>query len=743
MRTILILLIALLGGPSALPAALLIDGFSGGTATDALGGQWRSFTDADSSQTLRFNATPGWQGARYCLSVSGKLVPGAAQGYAVVQAPLSASGAPVDIRGHEGLRFWARGSDGPWRVGIATTATAATYNHYEAAFLNRPRWTLVEVPFSRLSETWGPAHPWCPAGALFVQFSFGGAAPLAFKLQIGRVEFYDAGGELSGPPGVFVSPRPKADQVGYLSRDSKWFSVVTQTAGPGAPFTVVDASGDTAFRGTLGRAFDDRASSGEWVARGDFSGLTATGTYRVWAGGRASQPFRVGPAVYDRLWKDALRCFYLIRCGTAIDDPATGIVHAACHPTRRTDTRPGLDRDFTGGWHNAGDFGKWTHEAAFSVSHFLWLAEWRPDLAAHPPAGDPGLLNEARWGLDWLFKMQNPDGSVLHKVDSEPLFAQGHMPDTDPTTSLARYASTYSTIDAADFSAVMAQAARDFAATDPAYAARCASASARAWTWALAHPSQGQADPYYPDFVVWQEMLWAECERFRATRDPRLAADLLARLPEHPLTVETWSDPQLLGYFALAFDKGGGVSAALRAEARARLTAFADTLQAKQDASGYAVWLPADGYGWSSNSQVLGAGNVFCAAWRIRGLNRYRQDALRCMDNILGVNALDHCHATLFGTRGNRDPYHWANLSAGRLMPGWLSEGPNSGPNHGDVNLTGLDQVGTPPAKCFVDDGTSWGSDEGTTDLESAFVLLCGVFHSQVTPPMPPPPQRP
>jgi endoglucanase len=722
------------------PATWVIDNFSSGTLTNSLGGTWGSYHDASSTVSLNPAKTPAYSGP-YCLEEQVNVASG---GYGGSYTSLNPSFNATDISAYTGVQFWIQGTPGSnWQVSIATNATAAANNHYAYNFTLTGTWTQVTVPFSSLQQYWGTPSAWDPQHATTVDF-LPSSAPNASWMQLGEVEFYTASGPTptpsnTGTPGPgpnFYSYRPKADQVGYLPSDSKSFSVMTQTAGAGAPFAVVDSGGNTVFSGNLGgTVFDDTASSFEWVVRGDFSALHVPGTYHVVAGGQSSQPFVIGDTAYDALWKDALRCFSLIRCGTAVNDAATGISYASCHPTNQTDTVPALNRDFTGGWHNAGDFGKWAHEEAFSASQMLWLCELRPDLAGYTPGGDPGLLTEARWGLTWLFKMQNPDGSVIHKVDSEPNFAAGYMPDTDPTVSKARYASTYSTIDAADLSAVMAQAARVYAASDPSFAAQCASASAQSWAWTQAHPNQGQSDPYYTDSTVWQEYLWAEAEQFRLTRDPGLQADLATRLPAQALTVPSWADPQLLGHFTLAFDNGAGSDASLRATAQNRMTSLANTLKAKSDASGYGSVQNASEYYWGSIALVTGAGNLFCAVNAFSGQDVYRQAALRMMDNILGVNALDHSHAALYGTRSNQKPYHWAYLAHQKVMPGWLSEGPNRYTSGADPNLTNLINQGTAPAKCFLDDGTSWASNEGTTDIQSSFVLLSGYFHSALGPP--------
>src|SRR5262249_10658988 len=105
------------------------------------------------------------------------------------------------------------------------------------------------------------------------------------------------------------------------------------------PFSTLDATTMKAVStGVLGAAFDDTASSGESVLHGDFSALTAPGRYVVSRERAPVSPFAISGDLYRPLFRDALRAFYLIRCGVAIDDAETGIQHNACE-LRQVDAR--------------------------------------------------------------------------------------------------------------------------------------------------------------------------------------------------------------------------------------------------------------------------------------------------------------------------------------------------------------------------------------------------------------------
>ena len=120
--------------------------------------------------------------------------------------------------------------------------------------------------------------------------------------------------------------------------------------------------------------------------------------------------------------------FYLWRCGTAVSATYHGqtFAHAACHTNDAWLDYVGgghTHKDGTKGWHDAGDYNKYTVNAGVTVGTLFraWedfgpqLRKVRLDL---PESGGklPDFLAELKWELDWLLTMQAPDGSVYHKL---------------------------------------------------------------------------------------------------------------------------------------------------------------------------------------------------------------------------------------------------------------------------------------------------------------------------------------
>lgn len=217
------------------------------------------------------------------------------------------------------------------------------------------------------------------------------------------------------------------------------------------------------------------------------------------------------------LYTAAVHTFDLIRSGTAVDDMATGLHHPASHMNDALLAGTDQHRDLTGGWYNAADYGKWTMMTAITVSYVLDLYDSQERASGignrnNEPA-DPKLLDDARWGLAWMLKMQDPDGGVRHKVDGATqaslAAAWGKPPQDDPNVRIAAPAAKGST---ADFAAVMYQAAQFLASRNSADALRFRRAADRAWLWIGKHPKVPAHDPFYADHDLGGDWLWAKSE---------------------------------------------------------------------------------------------------------------------------------------------------------------------------------------------------------------------------------------
>ena len=145
--------------------------------------------------------------------------------------------------------------------------------------------------------------------------------------------------------------------------------------------------------------------------------------------GRGIEPspvFEIGWRLYEPVLRDALRYFFYQRQGIAIEEPfAEGFARGLGHPGDATAhmRSTGAVRDVSQGWYDAGDYGKYTPFAAAPIVDLLDAYEAFPavfgDETNIPESGNgkADVLDEVKWELDWLLKMQDAEsGGFYHLI---------------------------------------------------------------------------------------------------------------------------------------------------------------------------------------------------------------------------------------------------------------------------------------------------------------------------------------
>jgi endoglucanase len=312
-----------------------------------------------------------------------------------------------------------------------------------------------------------------------------------------------------------LAPRPavRINQVGYLPGHPMAATWISDDVDP-VEFRVLDGRDQTVFRGrSQPWPIRPDPTSGLATHVVDFTGTDAHGPgYRVDIAGHRSHPFTVDADLYAGLVADALRVFTLLRSGTPIPDAvAPGYGRPAGHvghPPNRGDVAvpawAGADADrvypgwrcsgtfdVSGGWYDAGDYGKYVTSGSIAAWQLLTVIDWlaRPG-ATHIGSLAEAIRQECRWQLDWLLRMQVPSpdplaGMAFHRVHGTRWPPLPGPPHEDPTVRALHRPSTSATLHLA---AVAAQGARVFRTTDPTYADRLVGAARSAHRAAHRHP---------------------------------------------------------------------------------------------------------------------------------------------------------------------------------------------------------------------------------------------------------------
>ncbi len=181
-----------------------------------------------------------------------------------------------------------------------------------------------------------------------------------------------------------------------------------------------------------GQIHEQSGDRGWWF---DFSSVTTEGDYYIYdpINDVRSHRFTIDADVYNQVLKSATVMFYRNRCGNAKPASFNGAKWSDNNVnfTQDQQTRYLLDRnntslykDLSGGWFDAGDFNKYVTFVNTVVHDLLWAYEENPSVFGDnwniPESNNnlPDILDEIKWELDWLMKMNNADGSTHVKMGS-------------------------------------------------------------------------------------------------------------------------------------------------------------------------------------------------------------------------------------------------------------------------------------------------------------------------------------
>lgn len=339
----------------------------------------------------------------------------------------------------------------------------------------------------------------------------------------------------------------RVNQLGYQPDAIKVAVLVSKDSGLTCTgFRVHDAlTGDAVLEVPAVRAF------GPWgpFARSyrlDLSALRKPGAYVIEAAGFRSAPFRVHADVYDGTADVLLQYMRQQRCGDNpfLDDSChTRDGYIIYHPTRDS-----TFIDVTGGWHDASDYLQYVTTSANAVVQMLFAYEKNPTsfgdhfrANGRPGAnGIPDILDEARWGISWLLKMNPAPGEMYNQIADD----RDHLGFRLPTLDTVNYGrgrerpvyfctgepqgiyqhrnrTTGIASTAGKFASAFALGGLVFRHRDPALAAVLARKAAEAYEFGEKHPGVCQTAPCRAPYF-YEEDNWVD--------DMQLAAAQLYRL---------------------------------------------------------------------------------------------------------------------------------------------------------------------------------------------------------------------
>lgn len=328
----------------------------------------------------------------------------------------------------------------------------------------------------------------------------------------------------------------------------------------------------------------------------DFSEIKTPGEYTLTAGGKTAK-FTVGDDIYGSLLADSLNYFYLNRSGIDIEEKyiqnkgenesKAALARKAGHKpdkayitdewipiyTEKTNSdiasrySSNGTKDVTGGWYDAGDYGKYVVNGGVSMWTLASAYERNPekfkdgaDFINIPETGNgtPDILDELKWEADFFLAMTRDDGMVYHKMHDYKWTALGVMPYDEsedekqqtvifPTRIIkpVTYAATLNSAAAlaqlarllkdagdSDASKYETAAVKNYKAAKELYVKNYGDIYAEAKDATnndlFAPLDQNKGGGPYGDTQVTDEFYWAACELYLTTGDAEYYTDLKA-----------------------------------------------------------------------------------------------------------------------------------------------------------------------------------------------------------------------
>jgi len=506
----------------------------------------------------------------------------------------------------------------------------------------------------------------------------------------------------------------RVNLLGYRPGDPK--IAIAFSAHPLArDFEVLNAADQTVvWRGPASPLPD--AVWGRWHhhAELDFSPVRLEGRFVVRLGPTNSAAFEIGTQARDAVCGALLEFMRHQRCG---DNPW---LDAQCHQQDgRTAYGPrpaGAPIDARGGWHDAGDLLKYLMTSANATAQMLLAYRIAPaafeDLVREDGRpgtnGVPDVLDEARWGLDWMLRLHPAPEELYHQVADDRDHWGWRLPADEKADygwgpggprvvyaangrpqGLGKYQSESTGLGnlAGRYAAAMAMACQTWRhnAEHGAFAQRCLQAGVE--VYALGRKQEGfqqgnsYGAPYRYHESTWaDDMEWGAAELYRATGESRYLED--ARRYARLAGTESWMGrtearhydfyPFVnIGHFALhdlADEETGKMLIGYYRDGIERcVTAGRRTP--------YRIGVP---FIWCSNNLTVALATQCLLYERMSRDPRYREFSAAQSDWLLGRNPWNSSMFTGFppGAASPRNPHLMTTRLTGRMVRGGLVDGP-------------------------------------------------------------------
>lgn len=576
-----------------------------------------------------------------------------------------------------------------------------------------------------------------------------------------------AGLGAASPPAVHV----RASQLG-LETGAAASAVVFSARELRGTYAIVDeATGRRMYRAPLPAPACARWGRWRRHYRLDLGAAAARpGRYVVHAGG-ARAAFQVGGAPWKEVAAAGLEFLRQQRCGY---NPFLDVV---CHPydsrTAYGPAAPGSYLDARGGWHDAGDQLKYLLTSSTAAAHLLLAHRIAPGLFedGHDALGRPGgngeadVLDEARWGIEWMLRLHPEPGQLYHQVADDRDHIGWKLPHEDASDygwgkgrdrvvyfadgrpqGLRQYQSESDGVAnlAGRYAAAMALAYGAWK-DDPrgrGFAERCLRAGREVYALGMARPGVQQGNsfgaPYRYGEETWaDDMEWGAAELFRATGERAYLDEAVGHARRAAAT--SWMGARdvrhyqfypfmNLGHFAL---HEASDDPRLRLELAGHYRRGLELVNERAQSNAHGIGVP---FIWCSNNLVVALVTQGLLHERMTGDARFRALAADHRDWLFGRNPWGVSMMTGVPASGlfPRAPHLSTTHLTGRAVRGGLVDGPVYASIFQGLKgaaLSGPDVLADFQGEAvYHDDVADYASNEPTMDGTASAVLMAALL---------------
>ncbi len=523
-----------------------------------------------------------------------------------------------------------------------------------------------------------------------------------------------------------IYPAIKVNQEGYKTASEK-IAVVSGFGdvlgcNVGTEFNLVNTeTGETAFTGTLALITEyDELFSGEAMLSADFSDYTEEGSYYIQIADidESSPVFTISDNVYDSLLADSMRYFYYQRANTEITEDY-GEGHSRGDVTPEDFDIDGID--VSGGWYDAGDVGKYVSPGATAVNTLLWAYKLYPDKFYDgqnniPESGNgiPDILDEVKYELDFLLKMQDEDSGGFHmKVKSQS--------ENDSASDRAVWECT--TNSTADCSAVLAFASTVYSEFDSDYADRLLSAAEEGWAYIEENPDYYVSTTYSGENDS-SATFWAAGCLYYATGNDTYGKYVEEHYSDYLIKFGSGENGHNVGNMAIygyyTYLLSDNTDEEISALITKRYKSWRSGVRNRYEANPWQVSINSWGFWWGSFNTILGSPQDMIVGNYAIGddLSEGEQFSADALNFIMGENPLRKSFVTGHGDDAIAQTF--SNIwSAGDNFPDGYMPG---GINNSEGNI-----ISKYPMKCYTDEPFDWVTNENAIYWNAVLVFNAAV----------------